>query len=315
MRSTLISSVLGFAFVCTSVTSATPTSAAGGAAQAAKRTVYVSVVDKNGSPVTDMQAADFEVKEGGKTQEIVSVKEAAVPLRIALIDSDAGYGAYQAGLLQFMQKLLGRAEFALTSVIVQPEKVFDYSSDPAALSKGLGSVGRRGVQRGAQLLEAIMDAAKGVRAEGKRAIIVVMRVGGEGTSTLSGNIVREQIRKSGATLYAVSIQGLDRTPTSSGGGASMDATTQASQLHDDEANEGATNLQQVLGDGTRESGGHYDQVVSTGLAKALEQLGDELLHQYEITYALPAGAKPGDKLAVSSKRKGVTVRAPARVPE
>ena len=37
------------------------------------RTVYVSAVDREGSPVTDMQAADFEVKEGGKLQEI-SVK-------------------------------------------------------------------------------------------------------------------------------------------------------------------------------------------------------------------------------------------------
>jgi hypothetical protein len=48
-------------------------------------------------------------------------------------------------------------------------------------------------------------------------------------------------------------------------------------------------------------------------ARALEQLADELLHQYEITYTLPDGVAPNEKLSVSSKRKGVTVRAPSRL--
>ena len=55
---------------------------AGRRLDATKRTVYVSVVDKNGAPVTDIQAADLEVKEGGKTVEIVSVKPATAPMRI-----------------------------------------------------------------------------------------------------------------------------------------------------------------------------------------------------------------------------------------
>jgi len=71
----------------------------------------------------------------------------------------------------------------------------------------------------------------------------------------------------------------------------------------------------VLGDGAKESGGHHDQVIATTHAKALEQLADELLHQYEITYTLPDGVKPSDRLSVSSKRKGVTLRAPSRLPK
>jgi hypothetical protein len=45
----------------------------------------------------------------------------------------------------------------------------------------------------------------------------------------------------------------------------------------------------------------------------LGNIADELLHQYEITYTLPAGQKPDDKLEVKSKRKDVTVRAPSRL--
>ena len=43
-------------------------------AEAAERTVYVTVVDGNGSAVTDLTAADLVVKEGGKEREIVKAE-------------------------------------------------------------------------------------------------------------------------------------------------------------------------------------------------------------------------------------------------
>jgi VWFA-related protein len=291
---------------------------AGRGLEPAKRTIHVSVIDKNGAPVTDIQAADLEVKEGGKTMEIVSVKPASAPLRIAMIDSDAGYGAYQQGMLKFMQKLLGRAEFSIIAVIVQPMKVLDYSADPAALSKALESVGRRGVQRGGQLMEAISDATKDVRADGKRSVIVAMRVGGETVSSLNPKDVREQLKKSGAALYVVSVRGVDRAASDAGAdggnGSSMTAAAQQTQLRDSETTEGAANLQQVLNDGSKESGGHFEDVAQTALTATVEKLADELVNQYEVVYAVPDGGKPSDKLSVATKRKGVTLYAPSRPP-
>ena len=35
-----------------------------------RRTVYVSVMQKDGAPVTDLTAADFDIKEGGKPVEV-----------------------------------------------------------------------------------------------------------------------------------------------------------------------------------------------------------------------------------------------------
>jgi hypothetical protein len=55
-------------------------------------------------------------------------------------------------------------------------------------------------------------------------------------------------------------------------------------------------------------------VIATTHAKAVEQVAEELLHQYEIKYALADGVKPSDKISVSTKRKGVTLHAPSRVP-
>jgi VWFA-related protein len=280
-------------------------------AQPRTRNVYVTAVDKQGSPITDLQAADFEVKLGGKVQEVVSAQPATVPFRIAIIDADGGTGAFQRGLALFMQRLLGKAEFSLISVIVQPETVVDYTPDGGALSAGLGRMGPRGRQIGAQLIEAIADATKHVRSETKRPVILVTRVGGESPTVASGKDVREDLRKSGAILYVISTAGAEgKAPSQARSGIS----TEQAQVADADLADSASNLAQVLGDGSKESGGRHEQVMATTMGQTVEQVANELLHQYEVAYVMPDGVKPGEKITVSSKRKGVTVRAPARLP-
>jgi hypothetical protein len=309
MPNSLTSSVVRFV-VASALVTAAGSSAAADAAAETSRTVYVTANDKKGNAVTDLQAAEFEVKVGGKKLEVLNAGPAQAPMRIALLVSDAGTGGFQGGLANFIQKLSGHAEFALISVVVQPETVVDYSSESGVLRAGLRRLGARGLERGAQLLETIRDATRHVRREGTRPVIVVVRVGGEASTTLSGKDVREQLQKSGAILYVISTVGAQRSAPSQ---ARQGISTEQAQLHDDEAVESALNLGMVLGDGSRESGGRHDQVVSTTLIPTLDQLADELLNQYALTCVLPDGVKPTDKLSVSSKRKGVTIRARSRI--
>lgn len=275
------------------------------------RTLYVTAADKQGNPVTGLQAADFDMKIGGKRVEVLSAGTAQAPMRIALLVADAGTGGFQGGITNFIRRLSGRAEFALISVIVQPDTVVDYSSDDGVLMAGMRRLGRRWSERGAQTLEAIQEATKRVRREGTRPVMVVMRVGGEASTTLSGRAVREQLRKSGAILYVISTVGAQRAAPSA---ARQGLSTEQAQLHDDEAVESAHSLGVVIGDGARESGGRHDQIMSTTLIPTLDHLADELLNQYALTWVLPAGVKATDKLSVASKRKGVTIRAPSRLP-
>lgn len=275
------------------------------------RVVYVTAVDKKGAAVTDLEAAEFEVKVGGKRLEVVSADPAQTPMRIALLVGDAGTGGFQGGIANFIRKLTGRAEFLLMSVVVQPETIVDYSSDNGLLLAGLRRLGPRGLERGAQMLEAIQDVSRHVRREGTRPVIVVMRVGGEGSTTLSGQVVREQLRKSSAILYVISTVGAQRAAPSQ---ARQGLSAEQVQLRDDDAVESARSLGVVLGDGSRESGGRHEQIMSTTLIPTLERLADELLTQYALTCVLPDGVKPTDKLSVASKRKGVTIRAASRLP-
>jgi len=277
------------------------------------RTIYVSATDKNGASIADMQAADFEIKDGGKVCAIVSVKPAEIPLRIALLVADQGTGAFQLGTARFMQKLLGHAEFALYSVIIQPEKLVDFSHDGRELSAAVSRLGQRGRESGAQLMEAIQEATKEVKHEDRRPAIVVMRLGGEAPTSIPGNDLRNELRQSGAVLYVVSAAGAQGSAPPQARGTDA-VSVQQGQLRDQELSEGQFALNQVLGDGAKESGGRHDQVLTTTHAKAVEQVAEELLHQYEMKYALPDGVKPSEKISVTTKRKGVTLHAPSRVP-
>src|SRR6185369_982478 len=208
------------------------------------RTIYVSVTDKTGTAITDMQAADFEVKDGGKASAIVSVAPAQIPLRIALLVADQGTGAFQLGTGRFMQKLLGHAEFSLYSIIVQPEKLNDFSHDGAELSAALKRLGPRGRETGsAQLLEAIQEVTKEVQHEDRRPAIVVMRLGGEGPTTLNGNDVRDALRKSGAVLYVVSAAGAQASAPPQARGTDA-VSVQQGQMRDQEMADGQFALNQ-----------------------------------------------------------------------
>jgi hypothetical protein len=279
--------------------------------QSESRTIYVTALDRNGAVVTDLQPADFAVKVGNKPLELVRAEPAQMPLRIAVLVSDAGVGGFQQALGQFMQKLLGRAEFSLVSVIVQPEVIVDYASEGGVLRDGLRRLGPRGRQAGAQLMEAVRESAGTVRQNGRRPVILVLRVGSEATTPLSGKDVREQLRASGALLHVVSTLGAQRAPASS---ARPGISNEQAQMQDNDNANSILNLGQVLGDGAKDSGGRHDQVLSTTLVPTLEHFADELLNQYALTCTLPPGVNSTDKLSVSVTRKGLKVQAPARLP-
>ena len=76
------------------------------------------------------------------------------------------------------------------------------------------------------------------------------------------------------------------------------------------------NKNEVIGDGPKQSGGRHDEIVAApGMVQAVQQLAEELASQYKLTYVLPDGVKPNEKLNVTTKRKGAVLRAPTRVPD
>jgi VWFA-related protein len=274
----------------------------------------VIALAKDGTPVTDLQPDEFELKEGGKTYPVVSAKIATSPMRVAIIVSDVGSGAFQAGVAYFIRDLLDHASFAVYSVLVQPERVVDYTNDPNTLRAAIGRLGPRArTAQGPQLMEALADVVPTVRGEAERSVVLVCRVGGESSTTLRSETVRKELARRGSVLYVVSTSGAQRPVPSQVQGTDSVAV-QTGQLRDSEIADAAFQLQLVLGDGARESGGRHDQVVTTGMASRLQQIAKELNSQYRLVYELPEGVKPNERLSVSVKRKDVRVQAPSKIP-
>lgn len=315
MATKLTVSVVGFAIFGAVLAHPVFTAPAGAQARTGvTRTVFASVLAKDGSPITDLTPAEFSVREGGKLQSISSVKVATMPLRVHIIVSDGGSGAFQLGVLRLMQALVGRAEFALTSVLGQSERIMKFTADRELIGEGIQKIGRRGSRQGThQLMEAISAALTDIAAPGKHAVLIVLRIGNEEPSTMPASAVRDALRKAGATMYVVSRAGASKSvPTYSGPGMTGEAARR--QMDDSERADTALNLNLVLGDGSRDSGGYQQESALTSAVPALERLASEINNQYEITYSLTEDAKPSDRLQVTTTRKNVTLRAPLRIP-
>ncbi len=267
------------------------------------RTVYVTVVDSEGTPVTNLTAADFVIKEGGKDRTVVGAELATAPMHVLILDDDNGTGLFRAGIGLFLQRLLGHGEFAISTVTGQMLKIVDYTANVPALSEALGMLGARpATPDGGQLMEGIYEGARDiVKRKLARPVIIVLTVGGEEQGTMEPDEVLSELSKSGAILNVVSVAA----------GLRQRAPIYApSDLFG-----GDMSLSEVLGDGPRQSGGRHDEIIAApGLLQNLQEIGDELLNQYRLTYVLPSGVKPSDRLSVSLIRDGLKLRAPSRIP-
>ena len=60
------------------------------------------------------------------------------------------------------------------------------------------------------------------------------------------------------------------------------------------------NLNQLIAEGTKDTGGRRDQVLATsGIPEALLRVADDLLNQYVVTYGRPERLIPPEKLQVT----------------
>jgi VWFA-related protein len=265
------------------------------------RTVYVTVVDDQGAAVSGLTPADFVVKEGGKEREIASVAAASEKMRLALMVEYplAGMNSVRVGLAEFVTRMSPSADIALYLISQRHEKLVDFTSDPNALVDGIRNLPLSPARFAAAVPEAVSEMAKTFEKEKPARPVVVIAVVENGQATeLDPKSVLDQIAKSKAQFWAVSIQP-----------AGSQASGSVRNLGD------FAGRAQVLGDGSKQSGGRRVEVmVVTGFPQALQQVASDLSSQYLITYTLPEGVRPSDRISVSLNKPGATLRAPSRVP-
>jgi hypothetical protein len=252
-----------------------------------QRTVYVSATDSKGAPVTDLKATDLSVKEGGQERTIVGLKIPTDPMDVAILVEDRGTGNYQQGVLQFLQAVGEHGKFSIRQFSPQAVKILDYGdTEISAIQGALDKLGRRGKidGEGEQIIDAISVAAKELQQrKAARRVIMLFTVSGEG-KTRNPDIVMNELAASGAILHVV---------------------------HQTNADIGL-----VTGDGPKQSGGRIEQAGAvTAIQAGVTKITDALANQYALTYTLPDGVKPSDRVSVSTNRKGISLLAPSRIPD
>src|SRR5215471_5887648 len=98
------------------------------AGQDATRRIYVNALDKDGNAIEDLTAADFAVKEGGKDRIVMRAELALAKMQIAIIVDDNGTGLFRVAVARFIEALLGRAEFSISTVTGQTLKLVDFTT-------------------------------------------------------------------------------------------------------------------------------------------------------------------------------------------
>ena len=266
------------------------------AAQSAQKTIYVSVVDGKGKPVTDMTAADFAVREDTVDREVVSVKKATEPVAVVLmIDTTTEAQVFvqdiRAGLKGFIEVIEKEApgseislwEFGQAAITIK-----DFTTDYASLQKEAARIYPK-QKAGSVLLEGLNDGftALGRRKSPRRATIIINVEPSKEVSSQQPQKVLNALIASRSQVWAVSVQkGSLENPA----------------------------RDVVLNRFVQVGGGRREMVFTDNAVEVLmRDYASSLANQYEVTYARPSGK--AQVVQVGARRDGVKVLAGIVAPQ
>ncbi|MFO7695424.1 MAG: VWA domain-containing protein [Vicinamibacterales bacterium] len=263
------------------------------AAQTVERDMFVSVLDRADKPVLTLGVPDFVVREDGRAREVLRARRATDVMEIALlVDNSQALGNQlndvRDALEAFIARMRPQARISIVGLGDRPTIYADYTDSEEQLAAGVGRVFP--IQgAGAYTLDAVGEVLKGLeKRKPERSAVVVLWLGGLEFSTEGYQPLVRGLVARGTTLHVVVV----------GSRAPVDIRTTEGR-----------NRELLFDRGTADTGGRRENVLTSMAAKdALNNLADELLGQYRITFARPDMLVPPEKTEVEVRPAGLKAR-------
>jgi len=264
------------------------------------RTIYVTVADKDGRPVPGLTAKDFAVKEGGKDREITAAAPATTRMKLALMveESVTADSNVRQGVFNFAKRMISQADISIILVGLTNRTALGYTNDLSQIVTAINGFSLRQNPEGENLADGLYEQAKAFQKNPpERPVMVVIGLETLQSSGVKPEQVLDELRKSSALLYAVTVSR----------GYQEGAVGDLGDLSE---------RGKAVGEGTRFSGGaRFEATATRGVPQRLDQVANELSAQYQITYTVPEGVRLSDRLQMTTKAKDVTFRSPSRIPD
>lgn len=256
-----------------------PGAAPGALGQSAvDKTIFLSVLDEAGKPVTDLKLGEILIREDGVDREVVSVERATQPLYVALlVDTTAAAEPYildiRRSLVAFARQIkqagpdarISVTEFGQAAVPIVP-----FTADVEKLERDINRIYPKR-DAPSVLLEALIDAGGSLARQNspRRAIVAFNMEGTLERSREDPGRIQEALRRAGAQLWVVSL--------------TKDRTKQ----------EALSQRDIVLNALTKNTGGKREFIVAESAIEGyMKAYADALTSQYAVTYKRPASDRP-----------------------
>jgi VWFA-related protein len=235
-----------------------------------ERSVLVTALEKDDTPIRDLTAADFLIYEDGASRKVTSAALSTEPLSVlVLIDTTkSAMGTpeptrdLRLAIQTFVKTVFAGGQptqMALMDYAGAGTMIRGFTDKVADVEKAAGRL-VPSLRSNSVLLETLIDAAKDVgKRPGPRRAIVILDRGSQETSRVEGGKIVDAVQASGASVWAVSLQ-----QTS---GVSVPARDYALE-----------SLTKATG-GLRLTG-----VASSAMETLMKKIADALVSQYQVTY-------------------------------
>jgi VWFA-related protein len=262
--------------------------------------MYVTVVDRDGSPVKGLTPADFIVREDGIRREVLRVEPATAPIEITILldNSDLSQPFYvdmRRALTDFVGEMSQGNEIGMTTFGGNPEVLSTYTSSRAQLDRAIGRLFPV-TGTGTYLLDALSNVAReiGRREPGRPVVLVILGQRSPEFSDFQPDQAISGLLDCGARFDVLVVQ-------STGG--------DLSPARDRDSAKATSDRDHVLDQVSRRSGGVDVQVLSSlAIAPRLRSIASCLRNEYLLVYSRPESLIPPRTIEVAAARPGLTAR-------